>query len=70
MLIMDNNWCGTNDGELASQLPELVKPQREPEVRRSSVPCWENPEIPSTIKRIHLQSLAMLEEELSVSAGK
>jgi hypothetical protein len=63
MLIIDNDWCGTNDEELASQLPELLKPQREPEVRRSSVPLWENPELPSTVKRLHLQSLAMLEEE-------
>jgi hypothetical protein len=62
-LIMDNHWCGTNDEELARELPELLKPQSEPEVRQSSVPIWENPELPSTVKRLHLQSLAMVEDE-------
>ncbi len=64
LLIMDDYWCGTNDGELAQSLPDLFKaPLEAPPEFRKAGPMWENTAFPATIRRAHLQSLAILDEQ-------
>jgi hypothetical protein len=64
LLVMDDHWCGTNDGEVALSLPDLFKPPPEPAPElRTGKPLWENPAIPALVRRRHLESLAGQHEE-------
>jgi hypothetical protein len=59
ILVMSNNWCGTNSPEEAARFPDLFKPMRtqHPDVTPGT-PLWEIEFVPKIIKKAHLDSLA------------
>jgi hypothetical protein len=64
LLVMDDDWCGTNSDALAQALPELFEPRAELEPGlRSRAPIWENPIVPKSIRTATLESLAKQHEQ-------